>query len=78
MTGSHRTERGQDAISAPLTVLLLAMVASVASSQRAAAQQNPTAAPKPAGSNRASRAAGGKRHRYGDWKKLCFKPAVQK
>jgi invasion protein IalB len=54
-------------------------VASVASIQPAAAQQNSTAAPKPAGTEIAPR---GQREvkdiAYGDWKKLCFRPGAAK
>jgi invasion protein IalB len=58
---------------------LLAAVAGVASNQRAASQQNSTAAPKPAGTEVAPR---GQREvkdvTYGDWRKLCFKPGGAK
>jgi invasion protein IalB len=58
---------------------LVAAVASVASNQPVASQQNTIAAPKPAGAEIASR---GQREvkdiAYGDWKKLCFKPGAAK
>jgi invasion protein IalB len=81
MTGSHRTETwsGRNHAKLSFTTLLLAAVASVASNQRAAAQQNSTVAPKPAGTEVAPR---GQREvkdiTYGDWRKLCFKPGGAK
>ena len=55
------------------------MIASVASNQRAASQQNSTAAPKAGGTEITPR---GQREvkdvTYGDWKKLCFKPGGAK
>src|SRR5258707_1216413 len=81
MSGSRRIEprrRNNYAISAFAT-LLMAAVAGVASIQPAAAQQNSTAAPKPAGTEIAPR---GQREvkdiAYGDWKKLCFRPGAAK
>jgi invasion protein IalB len=59
--------------------LLLASVASTASGQPAASQQNPTIAAKSAGTDVAPR---GQREvkdiAYGDWRKLCFKPGGAK
>jgi invasion protein IalB len=58
---------------------LIAAIASVASNQRAASQQNSTAAPKAGGTEITPR---GQREvkdvTYGDWKKLCFKPGGAK
>ena len=81
MTGSHRTETrsGRRPTTYVFTVLLLAMVTSEVSGQRAAAQQNPTVAPNPASSEIAPR---GQREAkdiaYGDWSKSCFRPAGAK
>ncbi len=81
MTGSHRTETRSRHSCAKLAfaAILLAAVAGVASDQRAASQQNSTAAPKPAGTEVAPR---GQREvkdvTYGDWRKLCFKPGGAK
>ena len=81
MTDSHRTETRPGSTYAKLSfsALLLVAVASVASNQRAASQQNPTAAPKAGGTEIAPR---GQREvkdiTYGDWRKLCFKPGGSK
>src|SRR3984893_11109872 len=81
MRGSHCTETrsGRDYAKLSFATLVLAAVASVASSQRAASQRSPTVAPKPADSEVAPR---GQREvkdiAYGDWKKLCFKPGGAK
>jgi invasion protein IalB len=77
MTGSHgtRIRSGGSKARLVLATLLLVGVASVASSQRVASQQNPSVAPKSADSAVAPR---GQREvkdiAYGDWRKLCFKP----
>jgi invasion protein IalB len=77
MTSSHRTETRSRSTYAKLsfTALLLVAVASGASIQRAASQQNSTAVPKAGGTEVAPR---GEREvkdiTYGDWRKLCFKP----
>ena len=81
MPGSHRPETQSVHHHAKLSysILLLAAIASVASNQRAASQQKPTVAPKPAGTEVAPR---GQREAkdiaYGDWRKLCFKPGGAK
>ena len=81
MTNSHRTETrsGSTYAKHSFATLLLVAVASVASNQRAASQQNPTAAPKAGGTEIAPR---GQREvkdiTYGDWRKLCFKPGGSK
>jgi invasion protein IalB len=81
MTDSHRTETrpGCNHSKLSYTTLLMAALASVASSQPAVSQQNSTAAPKPAGTEIAPR---GQREvkdiAYSDWKKLCFKPGAAK
>jgi invasion protein IalB len=81
MTSSHRTETRSRSTYAKLsfTALLLVAVASVASIQQAASQQNSTAAPKAGGAEIAPR---GQREvkdiTYGDWRKLCFKPGGSK
>jgi len=81
MTGSHRTETRSRRSYAKLAfaAILLAAVAGVASNQRAASQQNPTVAPKPAGTEVAPRGQREVRDvTYGDWRKLCFKPGGAK
>jgi invasion protein IalB len=81
MTNSHRTETRSGSTCAKLSfaALLLVAVASVAANQRAASQQNSTAAPKAEGTEIAPR---GQREvkdiTYGDWRKLCFKPGGSK
>ena len=81
MSGSRRIapHRGNHYSISAFATLLMAAVASFASSQPAASQQNPTAAPKPAGTEIAPR---GQREvkdiAYGDWKKLCFRPGAAK
>src|SRR5882757_4399557 len=81
MSGSRPIEprRGNNYVISTFAALLMAAVASVAFSQPVASQQNSTAAPKPAGSDIASR---GQREvkdiAYGDWKKLCFRPSAAK
>ena len=81
MTRSHRTEisSGRNFAKLCFATLLLAAVGSVASSQRAASQQNSATAPKPASTEVAPR---GQRDvkdiAYGDWRKLCFKPGGAK
>ena len=81
MTDSHRTETRSGHTYARLyfATLLIAAIASVASNQRAASQQNSTAAPKAGGTEITPR---GQREvkdvTYGDWKKLCFKPGGAK
>jgi invasion protein IalB len=81
MTDSHRTETqsGRNYAKLSFATLLLAVVASIAFNQRAASQQNSTAAPKPVGTEVAPR---GQREvkdvAYGDWRKLCFKPGGAK
>jgi invasion protein IalB len=80
MPGSRRIEprRGNNYTTA-FAALLMAAVASVASNQPVASQQNSTAAPKPEGTEIASR---GQREVkdivYGDWKKMCFRPGAAK
>src|SRR5205823_9895421 len=81
ISDSRRIEprSGNDYAISTFAALLMAAVASVASNQPAASQQNSTAAPKPAGTEIAPR---GQREvkdiAYGDWKKLCFKPGAAK
>ena len=81
MISSRRTETppGRNYWNLSYASLLMAALASVASNQPAASQQNSTAAPKPAGTEIAPR---GQREvkdiAYGDWKKLCFKPGAAK
>jgi len=81
MAGSHRTETrsGRNWTKLSFATLLLAAIASVAFNQRAASQQDSTAAPKPADTEVAPR---GQREvkniAYGDWRKLCFKPGGAK
>jgi invasion protein IalB len=81
MADSHRTETrsGRNYAKLFFATLLLVAVASVASNQRVASQPNPTAAPKPVGTDVAPR---GQREvkdiAYGDWRKLCFKPGGAK
>jgi invasion protein IalB len=81
MADAHRTETRSRGNYAKLffASLLLAVIASVASNQRAASQHNSTAAPEPAGTDVAPR---GQREvkgiAYGDWQKLCFKPGGSK
>jgi invasion protein IalB len=81
MTNSHRTETwsGSTYAKPSFAALLLVAVASVASNQRAASQQNSTAAPKAGGTEIAPH---GQREvkdiTYGDWRKLCFKPGGSK
>src|SRR6267154_1137858 len=81
MTDSHRTETrpGRNEAKLSCAALLMAALASVASNQPAASQQNSTAAPEPAGTEIAPR---GQREvkdiTYGDWKKLCFRPGAAK
>ncbi len=79
MTGSHRTETrlGHSYAKLAFAAILLAAVASVASNQRAASQQNSAAAPT--GTEIAPRGQREVRDvTYGDWKKLCFKPGGAK
>src|SRR6266576_6607564 len=81
MTDSHRAETrpGRNETKLSCAALVMAALASVASNQPAASQQNSTAAPEPAGTEIAPR---GQRDvkdiAYGDWKKLCFKPGDAK
>ena len=81
MPGSRRIEprRGNNYTTSAFAALLMAAVASVASNQPVASQQNSTAAPKPEGTEIASR---GQREVkdivYGDWKKMCFRPGAAK
>ena len=81
MTGSRHIDRlpGSHFAVLSLAVLLLPAAASIASGQPAVSQQNQTAAPTPAGPEVAPR---GQREvkevTYGDWRKLCFKPAGAK
>ena len=81
MSGSRPIEprRGSNYAISTFATLLMAAVASVASNQPVASRENSTAAPKPAGTEIAPR---GQREvkdiAYGDWKKLCFKPAAAK
>jgi invasion protein IalB len=81
MSASRRIEprRGNNYAISTFAALLMAAVASAASNQSVASQQNSTAAPKPAGTEIAPR---GQREvkdiAYGDWKKLCFKPGSAK
>ena len=81
MPGSRRIEqrRGNNYTTAAFAALLMAAVASVASNQPVASQQNSTGAPKPEGTEIASR---GQREVkdivYGDWKKMCFRPGAAK
>jgi len=81
MSASRRIEprRGNNYAISTFAALLMAAVASAASNQSVASQQNSTAAPKPAGTEIAPR---GQREvkdiAYGDWKKLCFKPGAAK
>jgi len=81
MPGSRRIEprRGNNYMTSAFAALLMAAVASVASNQPVASQQNSTAGPKPEGTEIASR---GQREVkdivYGDWKKICFRPGAAK
>jgi invasion protein IalB len=81
MSGSRpiKPHRGNNHAICAFAALSMAAVASVASSQPVASQQNSTAAPKPGGTEIAPR---GQREVkdvvYGDWKKLCFKPGAAK
>jgi invasion protein IalB len=81
MTNSHRnlTQPGLARARFSLKALLLLAVASFASDQRAAAQQNPAVAPKPAVAEVTPR---GQREvkdvTYGEWRKLCVKPGGAK
>ena len=81
MPGSRRIEprRGNNYTTSAFPALLMAAVASIASNQPVASQQNSTAAPKPEGTEIASR---GQREVedivYGDWKKMCFRPSAGK
>src|SRR2546421_1587784 len=81
MPGSRRVEpcRGNNYTTSAFGALLMTAVASVASNQPVASQQNSTAAPKPEGTEIASR---GQREVkdivYGDWKKMCFRPGAAK
>jgi len=72
------TRSGRNCAKPFFATLLLAAIASVASNQRAAAQQNSTTL-KPADTDVAPR---GQRDvkdiAYGDWRKLCFKPGGSK
>lgn len=81
MSGSRRIEPrcGRNCVICTFAALLLVVVASLASSQPAASQQSPIAAPKPAGTEIAPRGRRDvKEVIYGDWKKLCFKPGGEK
>jgi invasion protein IalB len=81
MTDLHRTEPrpGRNHAKLCFAALLLATVASTASNQPAASQQDPTVAAKPAGTDIAPRGQRDvKNITYGDWKKLCFKPGGAK
>jgi len=81
MPGSHHIEprRRNNYATSVVGAILIATVATVASNQPAVSQQNPTAAPKPTGTEISPR---GKRDvkdiTYGDWKKLCFRPGAVK
>jgi invasion protein IalB len=81
MTDSHRAETRSRHTYARFyfVTLLMAAIASVASNQRATAQQNSAAAPK---AERTEIAPRGQREvkdvTYGEWKKLCFKPGGAK
>jgi invasion protein IalB len=81
MTNANHTEARSGSTYAKLSfvALLLVAIASVASNQRATAQQNSTAVPNAGSSEIAPR---GQREvkdiTYGDWKKLCFKPGGAK
>ena len=81
MANSHRTATrpGCHYANFSCAPLLIATLATVASNQPAASQQNSAAAPKPAGTEIAPR---GQREvkdiAYGDWKKLCFRPGAAK
>jgi invasion protein IalB len=78
MSGSRRIEPRCRKNYANLTFasLLMAAVASVASNQPVASQQNSTAAPGIEIAPRGQREA--KDIAYGDWKKLCFRPGAAK
>ena len=81
MTGSHRmaTRSGRNHAKLLFATLLLAAVASAASGQRAASQQNPSIAAKPGSSEIAPRGQREVRDvTYGDWRKVCFKPGGAK
>jgi invasion protein IalB len=81
MTNLHRTEPrpGRNHAKLCFAAFLLATVAGTASNQPAASQQDPTVAPKPAGTDIAPR---GQREvkdiAYGAWRKLCFRPGGAK
>jgi invasion protein IalB len=81
MTNARHTEARSRSTYAKLSfaALLSVAIASVASNQRATAQQNSTAVPNAESSEIAPR---GQREvkdiTYGDWKKLCFKPGGAK
>jgi invasion protein IalB len=81
MTNARHTEARSGSTYAKLSIAALLSVAlvSVASNQRATAQQNTTAVPNAGNSEIAPR---GQREvkdiTYGEWKKLCFKPGGAK
>ena len=81
MSGSRRIEprRGNNYAISTLAALSMAAVASVASDQPVASQQNSTAAPKPAGTEIAPRGQREVRDiAYGDWKNCASCQAPQK
>lgn len=77
---SHRTETRSGSTYAKLSLaaLLLVAVASDASNQRAASQQNSTPAPKAGDEIKPRGEREVKEITYGDWQKLCFKPGGSK
>jgi invasion protein IalB len=81
MANSHRIETRSRQSHAHLfcAAFMMVALATTTSSQPAASQQNPAAAPRLAGTEIAPRGQHeAKDIVYGDWKKLCFKPGAAK
>lgn len=81
MSGSHRIgpRCGFNFVIGSFATFLLVAVASLASSYPAAPQQNPNTVPESSGPEISPRGQRDVREViYGDWKKLCFKPAGEK
>ena len=81
MSGSRRIEprRRRNSVICTFAALSLGVIASLASSQRAASQQSRITTTKPAGTEIEPRGRRDvKEVTYGDWKKLCFKPGGAK
>src|SRR5437879_8944392 len=80
MSGSRRIapRPGNNYATSAFATILMVAVASVATTQPAAAQQNSTAASKPASKIAPRGQREVKDIAYGDWKKLCFKPGAAK